>query len=227
VVRTMAIDDFVKRAIDEGVDTVVNLAAGLDTRPYRLDLPSSLHWIEIDFPFITAYKNARLAAETPRCRLTRLVQDLRDVDGRRALFDKIAAGVRKGLIITEGLLVYLPEADVAILADDLAARHEFSLWIQDFVTPEILTGLNKNWGKILEQAKSPMVFAPSNGAEFFRAHGWIPRESRNFHDEVQRLQLDQRLPSAQGGPEDLRSSKKGAGGAVGPGYALLQRSTIP
>jgi O-methyltransferase involved in polyketide biosynthesis len=39
--RTRMIDDFVAAAIAEGCDAVVNLGAGLDTRPYRLALPPS------------------------------------------------------------------------------------------------------------------------------------------------------------------------------------------
>src|SRR5438270_12077955 len=60
IVRTVVLDDFVKRAVAElGVDTVVNLAAGLDARPYRLDLPPALQWIEVDLPEITAYTEAK------------------------------------------------------------------------------------------------------------------------------------------------------------------------
>src|SRR5262245_27077063 len=42
VLRTVAIDDLVTKAISLGVDTVLNLGAGLDTRPYRMNLPPSL-----------------------------------------------------------------------------------------------------------------------------------------------------------------------------------------
>jgi methyltransferase (TIGR00027 family) len=40
VARTKIIDDAITAAINGGCDRVLNLAAGLDTRPYRLDLPS-------------------------------------------------------------------------------------------------------------------------------------------------------------------------------------------
>ncbi|MDT5089189.1 MAG: hypothetical protein QOG47_1896 [Mycobacterium sp.] len=48
VARTKIIDDAIARAIADGCDRVLNLAAGLDTRPYRLNLPSELRWIEAD-----------------------------------------------------------------------------------------------------------------------------------------------------------------------------------
>lgn len=56
IVRTAVYDEFLERCImREGVDTVVNIAAGLDSRPYRLKLPKILKWIEIDLPDILSY----------------------------------------------------------------------------------------------------------------------------------------------------------------------------
>ena len=46
VVRTVVIDRYLQEAIARGVDTVVNLGACLDTRPYRMTLPASLSWVE-------------------------------------------------------------------------------------------------------------------------------------------------------------------------------------
>src|SRR4051812_22270841 len=53
IARTRVIDDLILDSIGAGVDRVLNLAAGLDTRPYRLALPKSLRWIEADLPAIT------------------------------------------------------------------------------------------------------------------------------------------------------------------------------
>src|SRR5262245_7200247 len=41
VARTYAFDRDITKEIAEGVDLVVNLAAGLDARPYRMELPAS------------------------------------------------------------------------------------------------------------------------------------------------------------------------------------------
>ena len=62
VIRTRVIDSFVQQLIAGGVETVINLGAGLDTRPYRLDLPASLRWIEVDLPQIIDLKEARLGS---------------------------------------------------------------------------------------------------------------------------------------------------------------------
>src|SRR5512137_1232315 len=47
ITRTYLIDEFVRAEVQRGADLVVNLAAGLDSRPYRMPLPASLHWIEV------------------------------------------------------------------------------------------------------------------------------------------------------------------------------------
>ena len=88
-IRTVLIDAFVRSAISSGIDTVINLGAGLDTRPYRMDLPSSLHWIEVDHPSLIEGKTAHLSSEVPACSIERVGLDLTDGDARRELFDWI------------------------------------------------------------------------------------------------------------------------------------------
>jgi methyltransferase (TIGR00027 family) len=212
VVRTAAIDSFVQEAVADGVDTVLNLAAGLDTRPYRMELPAKLHWIEVDLPAILKYKEEALAGETPRCRLTRIAQDVSETERRRSLLNSIAAQGRKILVITEGLLVYIPEAEVQVLATDLASQNAFVYWAQDFVSPDVLASLNKNWGTLLGQAEASMVFAPAEGAEYYRPHGWMPKSVRYFAEEAQRLNRNGHSPSS----EEPRKDDSG--------YALLERS---
>src|SRR5450759_4596287 len=48
VMRTVLFDRFIAGEIAAGADMVVNLAAGLDARPYRMALPPALRWIEVD-----------------------------------------------------------------------------------------------------------------------------------------------------------------------------------
>jgi len=119
VIRTVIIDDFIKQAISEGVDTILNLGAGLDTRPYRMALPKSLRWVEVDYPHVIELKEARLADEEPRCRLDRIKVDLTDRASRQQLLADINARATKILVVTEGVVPYLSDADVAELADEL------------------------------------------------------------------------------------------------------------
>src|SRR5204863_3398928 len=119
---------FIKQQVREGVDMVVNLAAGLDARPYRMSLPASLHWIEVDLPGILDYKEEILRGEKPACILDRVRLDLSDVAARRQLFVTLGGSAKSVLIITEGLLIYFSREEVASLAEDLAAIPSFHYW---------------------------------------------------------------------------------------------------
>lgn len=69
VVRVKNIDGMVMAAVAQGYDGVLNLASGLDTRPYRLALPPpDLTWIEADFPAMIEEKARLLVGETPVAR---------------------------------------------------------------------------------------------------------------------------------------------------------------
>src|SRR5437879_13473090 len=64
IVRTAVMDELILRAIArDRVDTVLNLAAGLDTRPYRLPPAPAPRWIAVDFPDVIAYKRQQRAGE--------------------------------------------------------------------------------------------------------------------------------------------------------------------
>ena len=117
VVRTAVMDEIIEREVRAGVDRVVSLAAGLDMRPFRLELPASLRWVEIDLPGILADKEAVVGHETPRCALERIAADLADPAARRDALARATAGARRTLFVAEGLLIYLAQDDVAALAD--------------------------------------------------------------------------------------------------------------
>lgn len=177
VMRTYVFDQYIERAIANGVDTVLNLAAGLDARPYRLSVQPSLRWIEVDLPELLAYKQEVLAGEKPRCRLERIPLDLSDVAKRRALFAQVGTSSKRTLVISEGLLVYLSTEDVDVLAADLAQQSTFRYWVFDIVSPGLLEMLRKDGsGQELERAGAPFKFGPAEGPAFFARHGWRPLE---------------------------------------------------
>lgn len=129
VARTWLVDQIIEREIFQGTDTVLNLAAGLDTRPYRMRLPASLRWIEVDLPDTLNYKQEILAAETPNCAVERVSLDLRDRAARRALFQRLGSEAKRVVVLSEGLLIYFADREVAELARDLAAPPTFRLWV--------------------------------------------------------------------------------------------------
>ena len=179
VLRTLIIDDFIRQAIADGCDAVLNLGAGLDTRPYRLELPPSLRWIEVDFAGTIDFKNERLAGETPRCRLERRAVDLGDAVARRALLADVNASAQKVLVLTEGVVGYLANEEVAALAADLRAQPNFAWWVVEYVSSQF-----RRFERLLsyrrrkQMANAPLRFRPDDWLGFFAARGWTAKEIR-------------------------------------------------
>jgi len=195
VVRTVVFDEIVTRLVrDEGADTVLNLASGLDARPWRLPLPESLRWIDVDLPEILGYKQRQLEHDAPQCGYEARAVDLRDANARRRLFAEVDSGNRRTLVVTEGLLIYLAEESVAALGRDLAAQPSFRWWLIDLVSPMLLRRLSKTWGRTLDRANAPFQFAPAQGTRFFEPLGWREREFRSVWTDAKRLH--RRMPGA-------------------------------
>src|SRR3954466_12540121 len=135
VIRTCIIDSFIQSAVAEGIDTIVNLGAGLDTRPYRLELPAPLRWVEVDFSDVVDLKESELAGEKARCPLERVPLDLSDSQQRRKFLSEVADRSNNILGLTEGVIPYLSSEEVAALAQDLRSRYSFRYWIADYFSP--------------------------------------------------------------------------------------------
>jgi len=214
IARTVSIDEIIATAIAEGCDCVINLAAGLDTRPYRLDLPASLTWIEADLPGLVDEKNRLLANETPRCILERAKLDLADTAARTAFLDRVTAGRQRVLVLSEGLLMYLDDALVRSLSDDLQ-RAGVKWWVSDQISPAVRDIFMSNMQDILSSA--PMHFAPENGVAFYEALGWRVRDIQSSAAVALRLKrlswflsLLMRLPLPQPNPRKLGTARWGA-----------------
>jgi methyltransferase (TIGR00027 family) len=180
VARTYLFDEFMAREIREGADLVINLAAGLDSRPYRMEMSPNLRWIEVDLPQLVAYKEEILANDKPKCRLERISLDLSDREARRALFAKWNSEAKKIAVMTEGLLIYFSPEEVASFSRDLAEGEHFVSWVIDLASPFQLKLMQQNMGKQLDQAGAPFKFGPAEGAEFFRPNGWVPKDVQGF-----------------------------------------------
>lgn len=194
--RTHLIDTFVQQEVERGADMVIDLAAGLDARPYRMQLPPSLRWVEIDLPDILDYKADILKNEKPVCRLESIRLDLADAAARRDAFAELGRTAKRALIISEGLLVYLTADEVCALATDLAAQPPFQRWATDLTNPALLKMLQKQIGSRLGEAGAPLKFGPAEGPRFFEKCGWKPIDARGMlHDaaKLHRLSLLFRL----------------------------------
>lgn len=190
VVRTVVFDEMILAAIERGADAVLNLAAGFDARPYRLPLRPDFPWFEADLAPLLAEKEEALAGETPVCRLERRGVDLSDRNARNALFSEVASVGRNVFVLSEGLVTYLTQEQVAGLARDLHGAMNLRHWALDMASPLLLRMAKRTWSRHLKQA--PFRFAPASGERFFAAYGWRPAETRYSFDEGERL--DRRPP---------------------------------
>lgn len=195
IVRTAVMDEIILRAVNrEGVRTVVNLAAGLDARPWRLDLPLKLTWFDVDLPEIQQYKREALQGERPQCQLEWVPADLADGAARKAVLARIAATLGPALVISEGLLIYLEREQVMALATDLAATPNLRWWLFDIASPGLLKMMGRTWGKGVSQS-APFKFAPQEGTAFFEPAGWTEVEYRSMFEES--LRLKRTMPLAR------------------------------
>jgi len=190
ITRTRLIDDLVLQSVAQGTNCVLNLAAGFDTRPYRLALPSDLLWIEGDLAPLIEEKEELLRNETPRCRLERQSVDLADPGVRAAFLHEANRRASRTLVITEGLIIYLETAAVVELAQAFAAESNYKHWIVDFSSPDIVGMMRKSMGTAL--VHSPFQFVATGGVTLFEQQGWEAEHILSLMKEARRLR---RLPT--------------------------------
>jgi methyltransferase (TIGR00027 family) len=193
-VRTVIIDDFIQGAIARGIDTVLNLGAGLDTRPYRMPLPKALRWIEVDYPATIELKESRLSTEQPGCELARVKLDLADLPGRARLFADLDARSNHMLVHTEGVVSYLSVEEAGLLADDIRRMKSVRSWIVDYFSPETAR-YRRRWANARHLRNAPLRFEPKDWFAFFAQHGWAATETRFLVKEGRRLNRPVPLPA--------------------------------
>jgi methyltransferase (TIGR00027 family) len=190
IVRTAVFDEIIEAQIRAGADQIVNLAAGLDARPWRMRLPADLRWVDVDLPGILDYKLEVMRGEQPACRYEAIRADLREATVRGELFARLGAQSRRTLVVTEGLLIYLTPEQVAALAADLHGPPSFHSWLIDLARPELLKIMQRYWGASMGNVNAPFQFAPDENTKFFEPFGWREVEFRSSMDEAHRLRRE-------------------------------------
>jgi methyltransferase (TIGR00027 family) len=109
-VRSRFFDDFVAAAAEGGSRQTVILAAGLDTRAFRLDWLPGATVYEIDAPMVLAFKDSVLAGQgaAARCDRRTVTADLR-ADWPAALKEAGFDPAAPTAWLAEGLFPYLPD----------------------------------------------------------------------------------------------------------------------
>jgi len=191
IVRTAVLDELIlDRVNHHGADLVLNLAAGLDARPWRLLLPAELHWVDVDLPGILNYKTEMLRDERTHCRYEAVATDLTEPGTRTALFKRLGARHQRVLVITEGLLIYLKPDQVANLGRALHSATSFRWWLTDLASPRLLRYIERSHATAF--ASAPFHFAPAEGTAFFRPLGWGEESFRSTIVEAKRLRREMR-----------------------------------
>ena len=193
ITRTVVFDEIILDVVRRhDIDMVLNLAAGLDARPWRLKLPASLRWVDVDLPAMLDYKASHMRNVPPVCQYAAVPANLVDAGERAAVFGRLGSEATEALVVTEGLLIYLADEQVAALATELHTQQSFRWWLLDLASPDLLKLLARSWGKTLEKGNAPFEFAPPNGTAFFRDLGWREVSYRSAMEEAQRI--DREMP---------------------------------
>ena len=166
---------------DVPIDLVVNLGCGLDCRPYRLNLPATLKWWDVDFPHVLEHKAKILQAHMPVCQLERIALDLLNLNERQKLTDRIACESRHCVMITEGVLIYLTPRQAGDLVQDLAGCTSISHWISDIVSPIGLQWMKNAFDKLIG-TNVEFKFALADPIHYVTSRGW---QQGAFHSLMQ------------------------------------------
>lgn len=181
--RTKYFDDYFRRAADAGVRQVVVLAAGLDSRAYRLDWPASTTIFELDQPQVLDFKRQVLAGvgAEPRAERREIAIDLRE-DWPQALRDNGFDSAKPSAWIAEGLLIYLPASaeeqlftgidSLAGPGSHVAVEDGAPMQPDDFeaAVAEERAAAAKGDGRVFFQLVYNERHAPAT--EWFGRHGW-------------------------------------------------------
>lgn len=209
-IRTVAIDRLIGSALARGIDAFVNLGAGLDTRPYRLKLPPTLRWIEIDFEPVLEYKSEKLRDAAPICRVERIAADLTQASD---LLSGVARESRSAAVLTEGVVAYLTNDQASRLSRDLG---EYRWWIQDYRHGRLNKRAEQNLGV-------PFRFDVDDPMAFFGRDGWTVQEDLRILDVAEQAGRKAPLPFPWNALRAVMPKTVKRLGNRTYGYALMSR----
>ncbi|MEB3983573.1 class I SAM-dependent methyltransferase [Mycobacterium sp. 663a-19] len=190
--RTAFFDEFFLDATNAGIRQAVILAAGLDSRAWRLPWPDGVTVYELDQPRVLEFKSSTLDEHgaRPTCNRVAVPVDLRQdwpTALRRTGFDASAPSAWSA----EGLMPYLPAAAQDLLFDRIqeltvaGSRVAVEALGPKFIDPEFRARRRERMNRIraLVAKVDPQREIPNNEelfyfeeredvGDWFRRHGW-------------------------------------------------------
>ncbi len=176
VIRTRYFDDWLRAvAIDGPVRQVVLLAAGLDTRPWRLPWAAGTTVFELDRARTLEAKTRELdrAGATPACDRGVVGADL-GTDWGRPLLDAGLDPLAPTAWLAEGILFYLPDEVVAHVLDTVTSLAAPGSRLGfDIPNGAVLTSpWTRAWIQMQEAAGAPWIGTMDDPAATLADLGW-------------------------------------------------------
>lgn len=173
--RTKFFDDHLLHAADAGARQVVLLAAGLDTRAYRLPWPAGTHLCEVDTSDVLGFKEEVIAEQQGRPACTRAVveADLRE-DWLTALVTSGFNPAARTAWLAEGIMIYLSAEEAAGLfsAISSASTPGATVAFEYFDPGEDPTRLQAARSKTMQQYTALWKGGLPDPVGWLREHGW-------------------------------------------------------
>ena len=173
VLRTRYFDDRIMHGLALGSRQIVILAAGMDTRAYRLSFPDGTRVFELDRPDVLSYKQEKLGNTLPHCIRHTVGVDLRE-EWPSKLIQAGMSTTERTLWLVEGLLIYLEEAAVVTLfekIDSLSAPNSILLF--DVLGRSLLDApFMAKQLHFLEKLGAPWHFGSDEPEKFMEQFGW-------------------------------------------------------
>jgi methyltransferase (TIGR00027 family) len=176
VLRTRYFDDFLQRISTEyGIRQIVLMAAGLDTRAFRLNWPEGRRVFEIDQAVILAYKEKTLfnLGVRPTCERRIIAKDLTEAWEEALTKGGFDPKERSGWLL-EGFLFYLPNEAIVKLLGEVSGLAAAGSWLGfDTVNQAVLTSpYTKAWIDMQAQMGAPWIGTMEDPEGFLASHGW-------------------------------------------------------
>jgi methyltransferase (TIGR00027 family) len=186
--RKRYIDDRLTEAAG-GIEAVVNLGAGLDTRAYRLPLLASMPTWEVDQAEVIEQKRAALrkAFDSLPPNVTLVPIDFDNEDVREALKTRGYSTERRTFFVLEGVTQYLTEKGLLSTFDFMAtatrgSRLVFTYVEKDFLDGRYLRGWEKAYKKFVKGGIWLLGLDPEELAAFLAGYGWRLVEDRGYDE---------------------------------------------
>jgi methyltransferase (TIGR00027 family) len=176
VIRTRFFDDFLQRiTLQNAIRQVVLMAAGLDTRAFRLNWPEGTRLFELDQATVLKYKEQvlRSAGARPACQRQTIEADLTGPWKERLIKAGFDAQHPSGWLL-EGFLFYLSNEIVTHLLDEVTSLAAPGSWMGfDVINGTMLTSLwTRQWVEMQANSGAPWVGTMDDPEGFLAARGW-------------------------------------------------------